>query len=146
MAVSNLTKTWQRVLQFFGRSASAQRSSDDLVGAPVRPRIKTYSADSGYVYQHVYRGQRNTQTVEEYVFSVSARPGEWQRLSVQLRRAVISGWERENGRTLTPTQRYAVAKMSLFHFLEEAVPGFSNVEISPDQTDIQRRLEQVDLA
>lgn len=146
MAVSNLTKMWQRVLQLMGRRVSPPRSSDDLTGAPVRPRIKTYSADSGYVYQHVYRGQRNTEAVEEYVFSVAARPGEWQLLRVQLRRSVVAGWERENGRTLTATQRYAVAKMSLFQFLEEAAPGFSNVEISPDQADVQRRLEQVDLA
>jgi hypothetical protein len=145
MVVTNLTNAW-RILRNILGAGKRESPASELTGAPIRLRIKTYSADSGYAYQHVYRGQRNLDAATEYVFSVSAKPGELLTLTVQLHQTVIGDWERENGRTLTATQKYAIAKMTMFEFFDETGPGFSNVSLAPDLSAVQRYLEQLNLA
>jgi uncharacterized membrane-anchored protein len=112
----------------------------------VRPRIKTYSTESGYVYRHVYRGHRTAESVEEYVFSASARPGRWDTLTIRLGDAVITEWERRNSRVLMSTQKYAIAKMAMFQLLDEAGEFPARFEISPDLAAIERYLELLQIA
>jgi hypothetical protein len=92
----------------------------DLTGAPVKPRVKTYSAESGYVYQYVYRGQRHPGEQSEYVFSVTSDRKSWHPVSVVFRDALVQEWQTSQVRDLLATERYAIAKLSLFQFLDEA--------------------------
>ncbi len=84
-----------------------------LAGAPAVRRLKTYSAASGYVYQYFYEGHRGT----EYVFQVSADRRTYFSVTVLLSDAALEAGPRE----LTSTERYAVAKMSLFQAFDERV-------------------------
>ena len=121
----------------FGRGSGSQRRLDtgivwrlfrrkpkpakpvDLTGVPVKPRVKTYSAESGYVYQYVYRGQRHPGEQSEYVFSVTSDRKSWHPVSIVLGDALIEQWQASEVRDLLGTERYAIAKLSLFQFLDE---------------------------
>jgi hypothetical protein len=89
----------------------------------------------------VYRGSRTVGSAKEYVFSVSARPGRWNALTIRLDDGVIRTWEQRNHRILTSTQKYAICKMAMFQLLDEAavIPG--PLEISPDLAAVERYLE-----
>lgn len=145
MPVGKITELWRR-----WRNANSGRPpetpSNQLTGGPLRPRIKTYSAESGYVYQHVYRGHRIVDSFQEHVFSVSAHPGRWDALTVRLAVSVISEWERRNLRVLTSTQKYAVAKMAMFQLLDEAGGAPGPLEVSPDLPAIEKYLEHLQIA
>jgi hypothetical protein len=145
MIVSKITELWRR-WRNATLNRSPQASSAELTGVPVRPRIKTYSAESGHVYQHAYRGTRSVNSVQEYVFSISTHPGHWDVLTVQLADFVIAEWERRNGRTLSSTQKYAIAKMALFQALDQTGLGPVPLRISPDFTAVKRYLEVLQIA
>lgn len=95
-----------------------------LHGAPVKPRLKTYSAATGYVFQYVYRGNRRAQAgtdgpVTEYVFSVTRDRKTYFPVSVLLAEAVVAAWSESHQRTLSSTELYAIAKLSLFESFDE---------------------------
>ena len=97
-----------------------------LTGAPAVRRLKSYSAQSGYVYQYFYEGQRPYSAGEsgtEYVFTVSADRKTYHPVSVLVGEGEVRAWERAHGRELASTERYAVSKMALFQaFDERATP------------------------
>ena len=86
-----------------------------LTGAPAAPREKTYSARSGYVYRYTYRGRR----LGEYEFEVAAGPKTSFPVSVVVSEEPVDAWEQARGRSLTATERYAIAKMALFQAFDE---------------------------
>jgi hypothetical protein len=96
-----------------------------LTGAPPVRRMKTYSAQSGYVYQYFYEGHRSyTGTGDngmEYVFSISPDRKNWHACSVFLSNAAVNDWEKDRERRLTSTERYAVAKLALFQAFDDRV-------------------------
>jgi hypothetical protein len=99
-----------------------QRKPAALTGAPPVRRLKTYSAQSGYVYQYFYEGYRPLSGAEkgtEFVFSVSSDRKTWNPTSVLVSDASLTSWEQAHGRALSSTERYAVAKMSLFQAFDE---------------------------
>ena len=84
--------------------------------------MKTYSAQSGYVYQYFYEGYRAAEGHEsgqEYVFSISSDRKNWRDATVFLADEALRGWETAQQRTLTSTERYAVAKLALFQAFDE---------------------------
>lgn len=89
------------------------RSPEPLTGGPNRPRVKTYSAESGYAYQYVFVGQRRQDGAIEYVFDCSWDRAHWHRIPVIVTDAAIAEWAAANGRELTPSERYAVGKLAL---------------------------------
>ena len=91
------------------------RKPEPLTGTPAIRRMKTYSAQTGYVYQYFYEGHRGP----EYVFSVSSDRKQWNHVSVMQNDAAIREWEHEHGRELSSTERYAIAKMALFAAFDE---------------------------
>jgi hypothetical protein len=99
------------------------RKSAPLSGAPAIRRTKTYSAQTGFVYQYRYEGHRPFRSGgahgEEFVFSVTAGRGDGVRVAVRVPRAAIRAWEEEHARQLTSTERYAVAKLALFQAFDE---------------------------
>jgi hypothetical protein len=94
-----------------------------LTGAPPVRRLKTYSAQSGYVYQYFYQGQRPFHAGRdgggEFVFSVSHDRKTWHATSVLVSDAAMASWEQTHARALSSTERYAVAKMALFQAFDE---------------------------
>src|SRR3954451_17557670 len=87
-----------------------------LSGAPSVRRLKTYSAQSGYVYQYFYEGQRAFHTGgergTEFVFNVSADRKTSHPLSVFVPDAALLAWEQAHAHPLSSTERYAVSKMA----------------------------------
>jgi hypothetical protein len=98
-----------------------KRKAAPLSGAPSVRRQKTYSAQSGYVYQYFYEGHRvmSGERGIEYVFNVSADRSSSSDVSVLLCEEATLAWEKEYGRTLSATERYAIAKMALFQAFDE---------------------------
>jgi len=92
-----------------------------LTGAPAVRRQKTYSSQSGYVYQYFYEGQRpsSADPGTEYVFDVSSDRRTSAPVSVFVSAEAVEDWEREAGRRLSSSERYAIAKMALFQAFDE---------------------------
>ena len=65
-----------------------------LTGAPSVRRQKTYSAQSGYVYQYFYEGMRPHGRGTEFVFTVSADRKTSHPVSVRIEDAALGQWER----------------------------------------------------
>ena len=92
-----------------------------LAGVPTVRRQKTYSAQSGYVYQYFYEGHRpsSAERGTEYVFDVSSDRKTSSPVSVVISDAAVANWQNESGRTLSATEQYAIAKMALFQAFDE---------------------------
>src|SRR5579859_6235768 len=117
------------------------RKPGALTGAPPVRRLKTYSGQSGYVYQYFYEGQRpfraGAEAGTEFVFRISHDRKTWHSTSVLTGDACIAAWEAQ-GRALSPTERYAVAKMALFQAFDERP--------APDRMQEAVRLRLADIA
>jgi len=121
-----------------------------LTGAPAIRRMKTYSAESGYVYQYFYEGQREVRTGAEggaeYVFQVSANRKDWRHTSVLVEHASLVAWQEANGRQLSSTERYAIAKLALFQaFDERPTPAGTSAQIRVRPADVDGILERLGL-
>jgi|SRR5579871_4698215 len=99
------------------------RKPQPLTGTPAIRRQKTYSGQSGYVYQYFYEGrrpyEREQETGTEHVFDVSADRKTSVSVSVLVNDAAIKDWEDRHGRALYASERYAIAKMALFQAFDE---------------------------
>jgi hypothetical protein len=96
-----------------------RKRSAPLTGAPLVRRQKTYSGDSGYVYQYYYEGHRAVRGGTEYVFDVTSGPKPSFPVRVVVRDESVRSWEEAHGRSLSATERYAVAKIALFRAFDE---------------------------
>ena len=118
-----------------------------LHGAPAVQRQKTYSAQSGYVYQYVYEGLREAKGGTEYVFEVTSDRKTSFPVSVLLEHAAIAAWNREHSRELTPTEHYAIAKMMLFQaFDERAKPEQMRQEVRVRPADAAAILDSLGIS
>jgi hypothetical protein len=112
------------------------RESDaPLTGAPPVRRQKTYSAESGYVYQYCYEGQRMAtrggEQGTQFVFSIHPARGDSFYTSIWVSANALLEWERSHGRELRGNERHAVAKMALFRaFDERESPQAMRVEVT----------------
>jgi hypothetical protein len=88
-------------------------------------RIKTYSAANGYVYQYYFyevnRVLANGEAAGEFVYAISADRGTSFGLRIFVMQAALDEWAAANGRTLTSSEEYAVAKMRLFQAFDEGL-------------------------
>ncbi len=109
-----------------------------LMGAPEVRRIKTHSADSGYVYQYFYEGRSPTPDGVEYVFSVSADRATYFSVSVIIPDQAVDAWQDAHGRELSDNERYGLAKIALRQaFDERPAPAAmrGEVRLGPDDLD-----------
>jgi len=121
-----------------------------LTGAPPVRRLKTYSAQSGYVYQYCYEGQRPFQKSgergTEFVFSICANRKTWHGCRVLLPDGAVTAWEASHKRELSATERYAVAKMALFQaFDERETPALMKADVLVRNADVDGIVETLDL-
>ncbi|MGA2193679.1 MAG: hypothetical protein ABSH40_00280 [Bryobacteraceae bacterium] len=129
---------------FFSRKPAA------LTGAPPVRRMKTYSAQSGYVYQYYYEGHRAFRSAgesgSEFVFTISADRKCWSEASVHVSDQAVAHWERSHARQLPNNERYAIAKMALFQaFDDRSNPGLMKEAVRVRPADVEAIVETLDL-
>ena len=120
-----------------------------LTGAPKVRRQKTHSAESGYVYQYYYEGQRPARREAagtQFVFTVSADRKSSFLVSVFLSDEAVESWQREHARELGSTERYAVAKLALFQaFDQRPAPDAMNEEVRVQASEVEAFLATLDI-
>lgn len=87
-------------------------------------RIKSYSADTGYVYQYFFESMRTNQRRDgrrgdEYVFIVSRDRKNNFEVPVLITRKALRHWAGAHGRELGGSEQYAAVKMRLFAAFDE---------------------------
>lgn len=88
-------------------------------------RIKTYTGQTGYVYQYYFVGRRSALPqapecpAQEYVFDVTADRANYFAISIFLREEALRAWAAGHGRELTEAEQYAAVKMRLFDAFDE---------------------------
>ena len=87
-------------------------------------RLKTYTGNTGYVYQYYYVGRRvaigqGQSPSTEYVFDVTSDRKTTYAVSVLLPSLVLEAWTAGHGRVLTDAEQYAAVKMRLFQAFDE---------------------------
>ena len=88
-------------------------------------RMKTYTAQSGYVYQYYFVGKRAAlpgdpeRPATEFVFDVSPDRKNMFSVSVFLGEGAVSAWISAHGRPLNGAEQYAAAKLRLFRGFDE---------------------------
>ena len=118
------------------------RKPKPLTGAPAIRRQKTYSGQSGYVYQYYYEGhrpfKRDRNGGTEYVFNVSADRKTSIAVSVLVSEDAVEDWESRHGRPLYASERYAIAKMALFQaFDERPNPAAMSADVHVRAADVE---------
>ena len=121
-----------------------------LSGAPEVRRQKTYSGESGYVYQYYYEGRRPAKRDgapgTEHVFNVSADRKTSFPVSVFLSDAVLAEWQRSHQRELGASERYAIAKLTLFQaFDRRESPAAMQDEVRVEPADVISILTTLDI-
>jgi len=131
--------------RFFLRKSTTQ----PLSGVPPVRRLKTYSAQTGYVYQYYYEGQRPFEKAAagiEFVFTVSADRKTWHTTSVIVADQSLRSWEAAHARELSSTERYAICKMALFQaFDERSTPDLMKSEVHVRDADVSGIIETLGL-
>ncbi|MGI9102353.1 MAG: hypothetical protein ACR2IF_07885 [Terriglobales bacterium] len=86
-------------------------------------RLKTHSAQTGYVYEYYFVGKRRALPDEgaatEYIFDVSSDRKTRYAVSVLLTDATLDTWARAHGRPLHEPEQYAAAKLRLLQGFDE---------------------------
>ncbi|MGB8323475.1 MAG: hypothetical protein WCE52_11010 [Candidatus Acidiferrum sp.] len=90
-------------------------------------RVKSYSAGNGYVYQYYFyevnRVLHEGNAAVEFVYAISADRSNGFPVRILVFETALAAWAKANGRALTSSEEYAVAKMRLLQALDEgAVP------------------------
>jgi hypothetical protein len=120
-----------------------------LTGAPAKPRMKTYSAATGYVYQYVFAGQREVLRDRtagmDYAFDVTYDRKNVHRIWVFITDDALSPWMDENARGLTNSERYGVAKIALRNAFDSREPARIHERIAPDAGEVAAILEELDV-
>jgi len=92
-------------------------------------RVKSYSAANGFVYQYFFfevnRVVGDTGTAGEFIYAVTSDRKSTFGVRIVVHQAALEEWARLNGRPLTSSEEYAVAKMRLFMGLDAG-------EVPPD--------------
>jgi hypothetical protein len=88
-------------------------------------RMKTYTAQTGYVYQYYFVGKRPAMAeapeapATEYVYDVTKDRQTFFAVSIFLREHAVRSWAGSHGRELTEAEQYAIGKMALFGGFDE---------------------------
>lgn len=115
-------------------------------------RVKSYSAENGYVYQYCfYEGSRVTyegQPAGEFIYAVSADRQTTFPLRIIVRQSALFAWAQTNGRPLTSSEEYAVAKIRLLQAFDEGSVPLSadstrHVVFLVDESNLELLLEQL---
>ena len=93
---------------------------------PVRA-LKTYTAQTGYVYQYYFVGARPALEDDpeapstEYIFDVTADRKTTFAVSIFLQPQAVKAWSASRGRELSEPEQYAAVKLRLLQAFDEIV-------------------------
>ncbi|HEU5401626.1 MAG TPA: hypothetical protein VFU86_09740 [Terriglobales bacterium] len=89
---------------------------------PLR-RIKTYTAQTGFVHEYYFVGQREALEADvsaiEYIFDVISDRRARYSVSVFVRQDGLNSWAATHDRSLSEAERYAAAKLRLQQGFDE---------------------------
>jgi hypothetical protein len=94
-------------------------------------RIKTYTGQTGYVYQYYFVGKRPALECDpeagstEFIFDVTSDRKTTYAVSVFLRPEALEGWIANRGRVLSEPEQYAGVKLRLMQAFDE-IPDMRN--------------------
>ncbi len=108
-----------------------------------RPRLKTYSAQNGYVYTYRFAGQRARESAVEYVFDVARDRSTRFQASVLVADSATRPWRDANRRELIAGEQYAIAKIALQRFLDVCEAVGASVEIAPTSREVSDILDSL---
>ena len=113
-------------------------------------RLKTYSAESGYVYQYFFLESRERRgfwgrTGTAFLFSVSGDGRTSVELEIAVEDAALHAWGKAHGRALTGTETYAAAKMRLFRVFDETPSPAELQHARVDSSNIEALLQPLKL-
>lgn len=117
-------------------------------------RVKSYSAANGFVYQYFFyevnRVSGETGESGEFIYAVTSDRKSAFGVRILVRRSALDGWARQNGRPLTSSEEYAVAKMRLFQAFDAAevppsVEPDSAITLVVDGTNLEGLLQTLNI-
>ena len=117
-------------------------------------RTKSYSAANGYVYQYCFyklnRVVVDGEPAGEFIYAISADRAKSFGLRIYVMQPALEAWARANGRALTSSEEYAVAKMRLFQAFDEgAVPltaeGAAELRLMVDESNLEEMLKLLNI-
>jgi len=88
-------------------------------------RIKTYTGQTGYVYQYYFVGKRPALDGDpeapstEFIFDVTSDRKTMFAVSIFLHPEALDAWATNRGRTLSPPEQYAAVKLRLMQAFDE---------------------------
>ena len=112
-------------------------------------RVKSYSAADGYVYQYYFfegnRGQLGGKPGGEFTYVVSSDRRSAFPFKIFVAQCALEAWAKQNGRSLTSSEEYAVAKMRLFQAFDEGAvqapaEGQRPGEVVVDESNLEEML------
>ena len=117
-------------------------------------RVKSYSASNGYVYQYCFY-ELNRITHEggpagEFIYAISADCKVTFPLRIVVVQTALEVWAQANGRALTSSEEYAVAKMRLFQAFDEGevpvtAPGAEELRLLVDESRLEDLLRMLNI-
>jgi hypothetical protein len=76
----------------------------------------------------------------KFVFKVTRNRQDWNSVEVSLSNEIVRQWEAKEERQLRSSDRYAVAKLTLFEFFDESGEVEPVTMLRPDFADLGRHL------
>ena len=117
-------------------------------------RVKSYSASNGYVYQYCFyevnRIAHDGGPAGEFIYAICADRKTTYPLRIVVVQAALEAWAQSNGRALTSSEEYAVAKMRLFQAFDEgevpaAAPGAEALCLLVDESRLEDLLRMLNI-
>src|SRR6516165_7682431 len=117
-------------------------------------RIKSYSAANGHVYQYCFyevnRVAHNGAPAGEFIYAISADRKTTFALRILVEQSALEAWARANGRPLTISEEYAVAKMRLFQAFDEGIVPLkadesAEVSLVVDESNLETLLQLLNI-
>lgn len=114
------------------------------------PRLKTYSAESGYVYQYYFlksqpRRRWWGRSGAAFLFHVTSDRKNFVVVEVVVEERALREWEKAHGRALGETEQYAAAKMRLFRAFDESPTPQALHSVRVSESNIESLLEPLHL-
>jgi len=113
-------------------------------------RMKTYSAESGYVYQYYFlesqpRKKLWSRLGTAFLFHVTSDRKEFVVVEVLVEERALEAWQRLHGRALDSNEQYAAAKMRLFRAFDESETPKQLTDVRVSDENIEVLLEPLRL-
>jgi len=117
-------------------------------------RVKSYSASNGYVYQYCFcevnRSTHEGGPAGEFIYAISADRKPSFPLRIVVVQSALEAWAQMNGRALTSSEEYAVAKMRLFQAFDDGevpvtAPGAEELRLLVDESSLEDLLRMLNI-